>query len=77
MRRRTSRGLPEPEWYLPDAADSSAKSLFAQPKQTQSSAANAEESAAAAQQLNAQACSVKSDVFELLTLVGGGRDAGK
>lgn len=41
---------------------------------TQSSAANAEESAAAAEQLNAQAYSVKSDVFELLTLVGGGKD---
>ena len=40
---------------------------------TQSSAANAEESAAAAEQLNAQAYSVKSDVFELLTLVEGGK----
>jgi methyl-accepting chemotaxis protein len=38
---------------------------------TQSAAASAEESAAAAEQLNAQAYSVKSDVLELLTLVGG------
>jgi methyl-accepting chemotaxis protein len=40
---------------------------------TQGNAASAEESAAAAQQLNAQAYSVQNDVAELLALVGAGR----
>jgi uncharacterized phage infection (PIP) family protein YhgE len=46
-------------------------------KVTQSNAANAEESAAAAQELNAQAEVMKESVAELLQLVGGhGREAG-
>jgi len=40
-------------------------------KVTQSNAANAEESAAAAQELNAQAITMKDSVTELLRLVGG------
>jgi ABC-type transporter Mla subunit MlaD len=40
-------------------------------KVTQSNAANAEESAAAAQELNAQAASMKQAVTELMQLVGG------
>jgi methyl-accepting chemotaxis protein len=40
-------------------------------KVTQSNAANAEESAAAAEELNAQAISMKESVTELLQLVGG------
>ncbi len=40
-------------------------------KVTQSNAANAEESAAAAQELNAQALAMKASVGELLQLVGG------
>jgi len=40
-------------------------------KVTQSNAANAEESAAAAQELNAQAITMKQSVAELLQLVGG------
>ena len=40
-------------------------------KVTQSNAANAEESAAAAQELNAQAATMKQSVNELLQLVGG------
>jgi methyl-accepting chemotaxis protein len=40
-------------------------------KVTQSNAANAEESAAAAEELNAQAVSMKDSVAELLQLVGG------
>jgi len=40
-------------------------------KVTQSNAANAEESAAAAQELNAQAITMKDSVAELLRLVGG------
>ena len=40
-------------------------------KITQSNAANAEESAAAAEELNAQAASMKESVTELLQLVGG------
>jgi methyl-accepting chemotaxis protein len=38
---------------------------------TQGNAANAEESAAAAEELNAQAFCLKGDVVELLRLVGG------
>jgi methyl-accepting chemotaxis protein len=41
-------------------------------KVTQSNAANAEESAAAAQELNSQAESLEESVEELLHLVGGG-----
>jgi len=41
-------------------------------KVTQSNAASAEESAAAAQELNAQAETMKQSVAELLQLVGGG-----
>jgi len=41
-------------------------------KVTQSNAANAEESAAAAEELNAQAVTMKESVAELLQLVGGG-----
>ena len=44
-------------------------------KVTQSNAANAEESAAAAQELNAQAAAMKECVAELLHLVGGGHAA--
>ncbi len=44
---------------------------------TQSTAASAEESAAAAEQLNAQAYSVQSDVLELLSLVGGRSSSGR
>jgi len=40
---------------------------------TQGSGANAEESAAAAEELNPQACSMKSAVSELLSLIGGAR----
>jgi len=40
-------------------------------KVTQSNAANAEESAAAAEELNAQAATMKQSVNELLRLVGG------
>lgn len=43
---------------------------------TQSNAANAEESAAAAQELNAQALAMKHAVVELLTMVGGQNQAG-
>jgi len=42
-------------------------------KVTQSNAANAEESAAAAQELNSQAAAMKDSVAELLQLVGGGQ----
>jgi methyl-accepting chemotaxis protein len=42
-------------------------------KVTQSNAANAEESAAAAEELNAQAITMKESVAELLQLVGGSR----
>ena len=44
-------------------------------KVTQSNAANAEESAAAAEELNAQAATMKESVTELLQLVGGGGQA--
>jgi hypothetical protein len=44
---------------------------------TQGSGANAEESAAAAEELNPQACSMKSAVSELLSLIGGARKLGK
>jgi len=44
-------------------------------KVTQSNAANAEESAAAAEELNAQAGTMKHTVAELLKLVGGNREA--
>jgi methyl-accepting chemotaxis protein len=42
-------------------------------KVTQSNAANAEESAAAAEELNAQAVTMKDSVADLLQLVGGER----
>jgi methyl-accepting chemotaxis protein len=45
-------------------------------KVTQSNAANAEESAAAAQELNGQAADMKESVAELLQLVGGRPEAG-
>jgi methyl-accepting chemotaxis protein len=45
-------------------------------KVTQSNAASAEESAAAAQELNAQAAIMKQSVAELLTLVNGSNGAG-
>ncbi|HUC85241.1 MAG TPA: hypothetical protein VL970_08625 [Candidatus Acidoferrales bacterium] len=41
-------------------------------KVTQSNASSAEESAAAAEELNAQAATMKQSVIELLKLVGGG-----
>ena len=44
-------------------------------KVTQANAANAEESAAAAQELNSQAAAMKASVAELLQLVGGGQPA--
>jgi len=44
-------------------------------KVTQANAANAEESAAAAQELNSQAASMQESVAELLQLVGGGQAA--
>jgi methyl-accepting chemotaxis protein len=44
---------------------------------TQSTAASAEQSAAAAEQLNAQAYSVRSDVLELLALVGNATAPGQ
>ena len=45
-------------------------------KVTQSNAANAEESAAAAEELNAQAHAMKESVAELLKLVGGNQNSG-
>jgi methyl-accepting chemotaxis protein len=45
-------------------------------KVTQSNAANAEESAAAAQELNGQAAAMKESVAALLQLVGGGGQTG-
>jgi methyl-accepting chemotaxis protein len=45
-------------------------------KVTQSNAANAEESAAAAQELNSLAATMKESVADLLQLVGGGHDSG-
>jgi len=46
-------------------------------KVTQSNAANAEESAAAAEELNAQAATMKQSVNELLQLVGGAQQTGQ
>jgi methyl-accepting chemotaxis protein len=46
-------------------------------KVTQSNAANAEESAAAAEELNAQALKMKETVGELLQLVSGATNGGR
>ena len=61
-----------PKWPAPHASITQINTAVGQmDKVTQSNAANAEESAAAAEELNAQASVMKESVTELLKLVGG------